>query len=100
MERGATFSDDGKVSVYLDPLIIVGDAEDEDVAAEALSCLFSGSAAQLNDRVDGDAGTVYVLSVCIIDILLSAFRLAQKEWEVHGLRELGRVVDIGVVLQF
>ncbi|KAK5010973.1 hypothetical protein LTR28_006587 [Elasticomyces elasticus] len=62
MERGATISDDGEVTVYLDPLIVVGDAEHEDVAAEALSAVFFGSAAQLDDRIDGDAGAVNVCS--------------------------------------
>jgi hypothetical protein len=100
MECGATVSGDGKVSVYFDPLIIVGDAEDENVAAEALSGLFSSNAAQPNDRIDGYAGTVHVLSVRIVNVLLSAFRLAQQEREVHGFRELGGVVNIRVIFQF
>jgi hypothetical protein len=76
MKRGATISNDGEVSIYLDSLIIVGDAEDEDVAAKALKGFFSGSTAQPDDRIDGDAGTMNVLSVRVIDVLLSTFRLA------------------------
>jgi len=100
VKRDATISDDWEVTVYFDPLIVVGDAEDEDVAAETLSAIFSGSSAQLNDRIDGDAGAVNVLSVRVINVLLSAFCLAQEEREVHGFRELGGVVDIRVVFQF
>ena len=99
VKRVATISDDWEVTVYLDPLIVVGDAEDEDVAAKALSAIFSGSAAQPNDRIDGDAGAVNVLSVRVINVLLPAFRLAQEEWEVHGLRKLGGIVDTRVVFQ-
>jgi len=100
VKRDATISDDWEVSVYFDPLIVVGDAEDEDVAAESLSAIFSGSSAQLNDRIDGDAGAVNVLSVRVINVLPSAFCLAQEEREVHGFRELGGVVDIRVVFHF
>ena len=99
MKCSATISNDGEVTVYLDPLIVVGDAEDEDMATQTLSAVFSGSAAQLNDSIDCDAGAVNVLSVRVVDVLLSAFCLAQKEREVHRFRELGGVVNVRVVLQ-
>ena len=100
MKCGATISDDGEVTVYLDPLVVVGDAENEDVAAKALRASSSGSAAQLNDRIDGNAGAVDVLSIRVIDVPLSAFCFAHEKWEVHGLRELGGIINTREVFQF
>ena len=100
MECSATISDDGEVTVYLDPLVVMGDAENQDVATKPLSVFFSDSAAQLDNRIYGNAGAVDVLSVRVINVLLSAFCLAQEEREVHGLRELGGIVETREVFQF
>ena len=100
MKCGATISDDREVTGYPNPLVVVGDAENEDVAAKAFSASSSGSAAQLNDCIDGNAGAAYVLSIRVIDVPFPAFCFAQEKWEVSGLRELNGIVDTREVFQF
>lgn len=97
MKCGATISNERIMTVDFDPLVVVRDAENENLATEALSAIISACATQLNDRIDRDTGAVYVLSVRVVDILLSALRLAYEEWEVHGFRKLRGIVDVRVI---
>ena len=45
MKRAAAVSDNGKVPIYLVHFIVVGDAQDKDLAARAFIAVFPGGAA-------------------------------------------------------